>query len=112
MKQKLNLEQADEQIKAYLETLLIKKGMDDLPPEIMANMLVDLFSRFNDLLLLNVFKAIPEEKQADLDELLSGEPTEDEMDEFFRKNINNYDGVIAETMKEFERVFLGSNIER
>lgn len=111
MKQKLNLIQADEQVMFYLKTLLERKGLGDLSPEILANMLMDLFTRFNDLLLTNFFKAVSAEKQAALDELLAGEPKEHQVNEFVRENIADYDKVIADTMREFEAVFLGDKIK-
>jgi hypothetical protein len=105
---RITVDNADEQVLTYLKILLTKKGMEILPPEILADMLIDLYSRFESFLFLSVMQNMDPEKYQALDDYLITAPSPEKSMEFLRNNVNNIDEVLQNAMVEFEKIYLES----
>jgi|GEM_PF-2330384 len=105
--QKIDIEKADERIVTYLEDLLERKGMGIMPPNILADMLMDLFGRFNNHILLSAMQKMDPEKYKLFDEFIESNPKTEEAQKFLEENVENLDEVVGESMKEFEKIYLG-----
>jgi hypothetical protein len=101
------LDNADDQIVNYLKLLLEKKGMNILPPNLVADMLLDLYSRFEAYLLVSALEQIEPEKYAEFDALMEDEMDPDKGLEFIKNNLPNYKDVTMGAMAEFEKTYLG-----
>ena len=88
-KNNLDIEKADKEIITYLELLLEKKGMDKLPSEILADMLMDLYPRFQNFLFLSVMQKMPAEKMDKFESFLESSPTPEESRKFMEENTEN-----------------------
>lgn len=107
MIKKINLEKADKEIVVYIEMLLEKKGMDKLPPEILGDMLVDMYTRFQNFLFLSVMQKMDKDGYRKFDEFVESEPSPEEAQKFLQDNVENLQQVVREAMNEFENVYLG-----
>ncbi len=105
--QKIDIEKADKRILTYLEDLLERKGMGIMPPNILADMLMDLYIRFNNHILLSAMQKMDPEKYKLFDEFIESNPTAEDAQKFLEENVENLDEVMGESMAEFEKVYLG-----
>lgn len=103
---KIDYEKAQEDILSYLKLLLEKKGMGNLPSEILANMLVDLHIRFNNYLFVSVLQGLNGEGYKKIDEFLESDPTPEESTKFLQENVSGIDQLIEKAREEFERIYL------
>jgi transcription elongation factor Elf1 len=103
---KTNSKNVDDEISSYLKSLLEKKGMGILPQEILDNMLVDLYSRFNNFLFLNIMKKIPKEKYKEFDHFRETQPTPKQSMDFMKNNVTNLNKFVEESFLDFEKIFL------
>lgn len=104
---KLNLEQVDAEVVKFLTNLLEKKGMGILPENIVADMLMDLFTRFQSALLISVMNEMDEETLTKFNELMGEGADVDESFKFFKESVPNMEKIIAKTMEEFSKTYLG-----
>jgi len=104
---KINLEQADAKVLDFLTMLLEEKGMGTLPDNLVADMLMDLFTRFQNFLLLSVMKELDEKTLAKFNELIGEGGDLDKSFAFFEDNVPNMEKIVTRTMEEFARVYLG-----
>jgi len=93
------------EIEAYLHSLLAEKKADTLSGEIQGKLMYDLYERFNDYLLVNTAKAMPEDKKDEFDALIGSDATAQDIQKFIRDN-TDYSKVVSETCDEFKQVFL------
>lgn len=105
--QKIDIAQADERIVTFLESLLERKGMGIMPPNILADMLMDLYIRFNNHILLSAMQKMDPEKYKLFDEFIESNPSPEKAQKFLEENVENLDEVMGESMKEFENIYLG-----
>ncbi|OQA04728.1 MAG: hypothetical protein BWY68_00153 [bacterium ADurb.Bin400] len=93
------------EIRRYLQALIIEKGIDNLPEDILAEVMYDMYVRFADYLIVNVSKALPEGKFYEFEEMMErGEP-QTVIQAFIRDN-TDYKKVMDETFSEFRETFL------
>jgi hypothetical protein len=105
--QKIDLEKTDKEALVYLELLLDKKGMSSLPGDILADMIMDLYSRFESFLFLSVMQSMEADKYQKFDEFLATNPSSDQSKKFLEENVENFPAVIRKAMDEFESIYLG-----
>jgi len=103
----INLEQADKNVLEFLTKLLEKKGMGVLPDNLVADMLLDLFIRFQNFLLLSVMNEMDTETLAQFNELIGEGGDFDESLAFFKDKVLNLEEIVAKTMEEFAKTYLG-----
>lgn len=106
-KQKIDLEKADDRIVTYLEDLLERKGMGIMPPNLLADMLMDLYIRFNNIVFLSAMQKMEPEKYKLFDEFVESNPTPEDAHKFLEENVDDLDGVIGRAKAEFEKIYLG-----
>lgn len=106
-KQKLDLEKADNQIITYLEILINKKGLGSMPPEILKDMLMDLYPRFEKFLFLSAMQNLTEEGYKKMDAFIGKKPKPEKSMEFLKENIKDFPAVIEKAMNDFEDIYLG-----
>jgi len=103
---KINLEQADENVMKFLTSLLEQKGMGILPDNLVIDMLMDLYSRFQSFLFVAVMNEMDENTLAKFNELLGNEASMEDSYVFFKANVPNMEEIIANTMNEFTNTYL------
>ncbi len=101
-----NLDHTDEQILTYIKLLLKKKGMDIMPPDILADMILDLYGRFEAHLLVSALAKIDPSKYGEFDRLAEKEDGAQKAVEFIKANLPDYQQVIMAAMAEFEKTYL------
>lgn len=104
---KINLEQADANVLEFLTMLLEKKGMGVLPDNLAADMLMDLFGRFQNFLLLSVMNEMDEKTLAKFNELMGEGADMNESYAFFKANVAGIEEIVIRTMDEFAKTYLG-----
>lgn len=105
--QKIDLEKADKGVITYLELLLEKKGMSSLPEDVLADMLLDLYPRFENFLFLSIMQSMEADKYRKFDEFLETNPDPEQSKKFLEENVENLSFVVRKAMDEFESVYLG-----
>jgi hypothetical protein len=105
---KINLEQADARILEFLTMLLEKKGVGTLPDEIVADMLLDLFTRFQNLFLLSITKTLSPEALIEFDKIISVGLESESVQNFLKTHIPDLEGLLTKTMNEFAETYLNS----
>ncbi|MCU0679397.1 MAG: DUF5663 domain-containing protein [Planctomycetes bacterium] len=103
-----NLNNTDDQFLTYIKLLLKKKGMDIMPPDILAEMMLDLYSRFEAHLLVGALRKIDPGKYEEFDRLVEGEDGAAKGLEFIKANLRDYQTVILEIMADFEKTYLAA----
>jgi len=94
------------EVKLYLQSLMREKKIDTLPPKLQAEMLLDLYVRYMDYLLVNTAMSLEGKKRDEFNELLdTGAPQED-VNKFIKKEVD-YAKVARKTNQEFREIFLG-----
>jgi len=101
-------EKHEKSVLTYLEMLLEKKGMQDLPAEIFADMLVELYLRFEQLLFLSILQELDDDKFEMFQNFMQSEHSREESLKFLTQNSDNLDEIIRRTMREFESVYLSA----
>lgn len=104
--QKIDIEKVDSEVLTFLELLLAKKGMGGMPAELVADMLVDLHSRFENFLLLSVMQKMDPENYAKSDAFIETNPAPEESQKFMEENVENLHEVVKESMDEFAKIYL------
>lgn len=104
---KIDLEKADKEVITYLELLLEKKKMTGLPEDILADMLMDLYIRFENFLFLSVMQKMDPQKYQKFDDFMETNPTPTESQNFLQNNVDDLGAVIRGAMAEFEDIYLG-----
>lgn len=105
-RQKIDLEKVDNEVLTFLELLLAKKGMGGMPAELVADMLVDLHSRFENFILLSIMQKMDPEKYEKFDAFIETNPTPEESHKFLEENVENLKEVVKEAMDEFAKIYL------
>jgi hypothetical protein len=101
-----DLNNADEQVLTYIKLLLQKKGMDIMPPDILADMILDLYGRFEAYLMVSLLNRIDPAKYAEFDEAVESEDQAARAVEFFKENLPDYNEAIMDAMADFEKTYL------
>lgn len=107
MKQEPNKKEVPKEILVFLQSLLIDKGLDNLPGNIQGDILYDLYLRYNDFLIASFLREMNEETSKKFNDLLEKEPKEKEIEEFFKTNLD-YKKIVEDTTNEFRDIYLGN----
>lgn len=98
--------QVPPKILAFLQSLLMEKGLDSLPGNIQGDMLYDLYLRYNDFLIVSFLKGMDQKARDDFNDLLEKKASEKEIEEFLKER-TDYQKIAEETTKEFKQIYLG-----
>ncbi len=102
----IDFEKADKEVLTYLELLLEKKGMGGMPANILSDMIMDLYGRFDHFMTLSVIQKMKPDKYKEFDKLIESNSTPEKTMKFMEENVENLQEVIKEAMEEFEKVYL------
>lgn len=105
-KQKTQLEPQDKIILVYLENLIRRKGVKEMPEAIFSDMVTDLWVRFNKFLFLSVMQTLSSSDYEKFEDFLEKDSSMEEMLDFLKNNVENLEEVIDQGMANFERVYL------
>lgn len=101
-----NTGEIDDKIMTYLKALLEKKGMSGLPSEILADMLMDLYGKFEGYLLANVMEEMDDKTAEKFEAFIQSNPAKKESMKFLKENFANIQDVVKKSMLEFEKIYL------
>ena len=105
---KINLEDINQDLLDFFEALLEKKGMNKLPADLLADMIMDLYGRFNAFILVSVMGKMDPENYKKFDEFIETDPTPEQSQKFMEENVPNLPEVTKEAMADFSQVYLGN----
>ena len=94
------------EVKVYLQSLMREKKLDTLPSKLQSEMILDLYVRYLDYLLVNIATSLKEDKREKFDDLLDTGAPQEEIDKFIKAEVD-YGKVAKETNQEFRDIFLG-----
>jgi len=94
------------EVSQYLRLLIREKKLDTLPAKLQSEMLLDLYMRYMDYLLVNTATSLEGEKRDQFDKLLDTGASQDEINAFIKENVDSAK-VARETNGEFREIFLG-----
>lgn len=93
-------------LESFIERLLEEKGLQNMEPAVLDEMKADLMDRVSDRLNAEMIAALPQEKIAELDELMEGGNAA-EVRSFLKTNVPDFDNVLARTLMAFRATYLG-----
>jgi predicted dinucleotide-binding enzyme len=97
----------NQQIYNFLKQLLDDAGQTDMPEEVQKQMIEDLNSRLEDKLILTALNHMPADKQDDFDQLAENKASGEEIENFIKQNVPDWEGVFSEALVEFRETYLG-----
>ncbi len=91
----------------FCKTLVEKKG-EQLQPEDLKKLLGDMYRLFESLLGQNMVNALPEDVRKEYLEMADdlASLSYEKVGAIFDKNVNNYQQVMKDTMKQFAEIYL------
>lgn len=107
--QQIDFEKYQKAVLVYLEMLLEKRGMQVLPGEIFADMILDLYLRFEQLLFLTILQEVDDEKFKQFESFMENDHSQEESLRFLTENVENLDEITGKAMREFESIYLSEN---
>lgn len=93
-------------LETYIDHLLEEKGLQNMEPSVLSEMKNDLIERITERLNAEMIAALPQDKIAELNELMDGGNAE-EVRSFLETNVPDFDNVLARTLMEFRATYLG-----
>lgn len=97
----------NEDINSYLEALLEHKGMVDLPKSILSKAKEDLLTRLEQWMLISFIRALPDSEAVNIEKFAETSPNVDQIMEYFKSKIPNWQDVYQESLASFEEAYLG-----
>ena len=94
------------EVTVFLERILDDGGKKDVEPEVRQQMLDDLRQRFQNKLFATIVMKIPEQDLPALNDLIQRKAPESQVQDFVRAKLPNLDGVLAEAMTEFRKLYV------
>jgi hypothetical protein len=91
----------------YLEALLTDAGMENLSPELKAQMLRDLRARLEDRLFGTIVMNLEEPKLTTFRQLVESEAPQGEVEQFLNSQVPNASELFSEAMLKFRSDYLG-----
>ncbi len=91
----------------FVERLLEEKGIVNVEPSVKAEMHQDLIERVSERINAELIAALPEGKIDELNELLDGNQSDEQVREFFMTNIPNFQDVLNAAIANFRTAYLG-----
>jgi hypothetical protein len=95
-------------INIFVERLVTEKKFENIDPEVMDQIKLDLLGRVEDRINATILEHLPPEKLAEFNKLLDGLNNENEIQLFCQNNIENLDEVIAEALVSFRSTYLNA----
>lgn len=98
------------EIKVFLEKLLVDKGMNNLTPGLKQEMTTSLYSRLMAYILTDIAKEVDEETSRKINDLFESgqEKSMEQIQQFLKDNVKNIEEIIAKSMLEFRNVYLSN----
>lgn len=97
--------QIPQEIMNYLTLLIQESKADILPGQIQAKIMMDLYKRLNDYLLININNALQDEKKNEFEDLLENNAEQAKINDFVKANCD-YGTVVKSTLDEFRKDYL------
>ena len=95
---------------AFADGLLNEKGLGEMSDEVRQEMLQDLVERLSDFVNRAILEALPEEKIAELDELIDRDvATPEAVSELINGVGFDVSERVAKAMEKFREIYLGEN---
>lgn len=96
-------------IDQFIDLILKEKGLGDLDADVMAQLKQDLASRLTMLINRRLVEALPEDKLAELERLLSDQPQDQmKIQNYLSSNIPNLSEITINAMQEFKSLYLAN----
>ncbi|MBQ6410074.1 hypothetical protein IJI18_02350 [Candidatus Saccharibacteria bacterium] len=97
-----------QKIDDFLESLLKKKGLSDVDPEIKKDLMADMRNQLEAQLNRAAIQSLSEEKAQELANLI-GKPdfTTEKLTEFMQKSGVDFEKIALETLQQFKKLYLG-----
>jgi len=95
----------DPQVQKYLQDLLRDAGQTDLGEELEEQMMKDLYSRLEDRLIITAIGFLGQKEREQL-EGFSDDQTPQEVQNFLKKHVPNYDRVFAQVLLDFRNLYI------
>lgn len=93
----------------FLEKIVDEAHGPKLNPALRESMITDLSGRLQNHILASFLQAFPNEKTDELEKFMAANPSQTDVQEFFKKNISNLNEVTASAMLEFRTIYLGAS---
>lgn len=92
-------------IEAFVDRLIVEKGMETVPEDIQEQLKIDLRERVEDMVNATILSKIPEEKLSDFEQLLES-GSDAEVQNFCTAHIDNFESIIANALMQFRAKYL------
>lgn len=94
------------EIKGFLQGILMDGGLTDVDPDIMDEMIVQLYTRFDKFLIGEIAEYMPEEKLEEFAQLVEKNPTGEQVRDYLLKNLPNAQDVFTVAFAKFRELYL------
>lgn len=96
-------------IEAFVDALLVEKGISDVEMEVREQLKNDLVDRAENIINAEILAHMPREELSVFEQLLDA-GSDDEVQAFCKEKISNLAEVIAESLMKLRNTYLGINI--
>lgn len=93
-------------LEQFVDRLVEEKKFPDLDPEVMAQIRSDIGERLERRINLALIEHMPEGKLGELEAKLDAD-NDVELQQFYKDNIPNLEEVVATTLMDFRKTYLG-----
>jgi len=105
--QNVNLSEINPALYAFLDSCLFDKGIKDIPDSLKEQMIADLADRLQQWLMQSVFQHLPEEAAPDMEKLIDGGASQDEIMGFLQTRVPGINKIFEQEMAKFKQAYLG-----
>jgi hypothetical protein len=92
---------------AFLDSCLYDKGIKDIPESLKKDMIADLADRLQQWLMQAVFMHLPESAAPDMEKLMDGGASQDEIMGFLQTRVPGINKIFEDEMTKFKQAYLG-----
>lgn len=100
--------QIPEDVKVFLESLLMDAGMTTLDEKGRETMIAELYQRLDNFLASVIIEKMPPEKLESFIQMNEKAASQEEIENFIKENIPNAENMFAEAFAEFRDLYLGN----
>lgn len=97
-------------IQNFLESIINNADDGSITPEVRQEMLATLSQQLDSALLASAIDALPEEKLDEYEQLISSQPTAEQLQQFLSQNIPNLQDIYRLTLIEFRREYAPDSV--
>ncbi|MCR4312041.1 MAG: DUF5663 domain-containing protein [Candidatus Uhrbacteria bacterium] len=94
-------------LEVFVERLLEEKGLANVEPNVLAEMRQDLLERVGERINAEMLAALAPDKVEQLNEMLDGDQSDEQIREFFFANVPNFQEVLTTAIMNFRSAYLG-----